>query len=254
MLTRTFTHIPGVGYVTEWRLWSAGVGSWSQALGMPHAPPGFSDERWDLLCATLENSMASLGAGDHQYFAHLLRARDHWRALPEFRQRIAYLDIETTGLNHWDSVTVVGVYDGVRTHTYVAGDNLDEFPEAIARYSLLVTFNGATFDLPFLLRRFGDIFDQLHIDLRYALGRLGHHGGLKAIEQKLGLQRGEAIADISGDDAVRLWYEYLRGSPEALELLIAYNRADVENLEALAELAYQKLWERTQSGPPGADR
>lgn len=252
MLTHTFVHLPKIGYVTESRLWQAGADSWHDALALPQAPGGISAERWDLLCAMLDSSISSLAAGDHQHFAKLLRARDHWRAFPDFRRRVGYLDIETDGLTQWNEVTVVGIYDGTRTHTYIAGDNMDQFPEDVGGYALLITFNGATFDLPFLRRRFGDIFDQLHIDLRYVLGRLGHHGGLKAIERRLGLRRDDAIADISGEDAVRLWREHQRGSAEALELLVAYNRADVENLEVLMDIAYQRSWQRARGGTTGA--
>ncbi len=243
MLTHTFVHVPKVGYVTEQRLWGAGAETWMDALALPGPPGGFSAGRWELLCDTLQSSLLSLQSGDHRYFCGCLHPRDHWRAYPEFRSRVAYLDIETDGLDSHNQVTVVGVYDGRRTRSYVAGENLDQFAEDIGRFAVLVTFNGATFDLPFLRRRFGNIFDQLHVDLRFGLARLGLHGGLKVIERRLGLQRGEDIADISGEDAVRLWHEYRRGSGEALQLLLQYNRADVENLEPLMEIAYRRLWE-----------
>ncbi|MCE5218902.1 ribonuclease H-like domain-containing protein [bacterium] len=252
MLTHTFLHVPGIGYTTEQRLWQRGVHSWTDALALPGPPRSFSASRWELMQDIVEGSLRSLAAGDHRYFAQLLHARDQWRAFPEFRQRVGYLDIETDGMDFYHSVTVVGLYDGVRTHTYVAGDNLDQLAEDLHGYSLLVTFNGATFDLPFLRRRFGDIFDQLHIDLRYALARLGHHGGLKAIERRLGIARKDEIAGLMGEDAVRLWHEYQRGSSEALELLVEYNRADVENLETLMELAYGALWRHATEGSPAS--
>lgn len=244
MLTRTFLHIPGVGPVTEARLWRGGVEGWEKALGLPGPPGGFSAERWEMARQALAGSVRSLDAGDHRYFAGALPPRHHWRAFPQFRSRVGYLDIETDGLGPWSQVTVVGLYDGLRTRTYVAGDNLEQFPEDLRRYALLVTFNGATFDLPYLRRRFGNIFDQLHVDLRYLLGGLGYRGGLKSIERELGIRRPAEIADVDGEDAVRLWQEYRRGSAEALALLTEYNRADVENLEGLMALAYQRAWEK----------
>jgi uncharacterized protein YprB with RNaseH-like and TPR domain len=248
MLTRSFVHIPGVGQVTERRLWQAGIRSWPQALALPAPPPGFSVARWKLITDTLRESARNLSVGEHRYFARLLHAREHWRAFPDFRGRVGYLDIETDGMSASSRVTVVGIYDGRRTRTYVAGDNLDQLPEDLSQYALLVTYNGAAFDLPFLRRRFGEIFDQLHVDLRFCLGRVGYQGGLKEIERRLGVSREDAVQGLDGEDAVWLWREYQRGSQEALELLVAYNRADVENLEKLMEFAYHRLWEQLK-GP-----
>lgn len=248
MLRHSFVHVPGVGPVTERRLWQAGVHSWPHALALSHPAGGFSASRWRFVTDVLQESLRNLNAGEYRYFAGLLHARDHWRAFPEFRHRVAYLDIETDGMSAYSHLTVVGLYDGRRTHTYVAGDNLDRLPEDLSQYALLVTYNGASFDLPFLRRRFGDIFDHLHVDLRFCLGRLGYHGGLKQIERSLGVARDEAVQYLDGEDAVRLWQEYCRGSQEALDLLVAYNRADVENLEALMEFSYHRLWQQLQ-GP-----
>ncbi|MFQ6133001.1 MAG: ribonuclease H-like domain-containing protein [Armatimonadota bacterium] len=241
MLERTFIHLPKVGPVTERRLWRDGIRCWQDFLQAGRIA-GISPERADLLKSHLGESCRCLADGDAAYFARRLPPPEHWRGYPNFRRRTAFLDIETTGLGPPHRVTVVGVYDGLRTRTYVAGDNLDQFPEDMAQYTLLVTYNGATFDLPFLRWQFPGLrFDQMHVDLRYALARLGLRGGLKSIEERLGLERNERIAGLNGFDAVRLWREYEAGSDESLDLLVEYNTADIQNLERLMELAYQGL-------------
>ena len=252
MLERTFVHIPGIGPRTERRLWDGGIESWAhfiaaapraQQAGLPMSPA-----RAALVARQLEECAGCLLRGDHAHFARALPCSEHWRAYPAFKTKAAYVDIETTGLGGRAYITVIGLYDGLRTRTYIAGENLDEFPEDIAQYSLLVTYNGATFDLPFIQRAFPRLtLDQLHVDLRYALGRLGLRGGLKAVEAKLGLERDERVAGLDGFDAVRLWHEYLDGSDESLETLVLYNTADIENLELLMEHAYNRLVSRCLS-------
>ncbi len=189
-------------------------------------------------------SLAALEVLDHPYFSSCLPPREHWRAFERFRRSATYLDIETTGLGSWAEVTVVGLYDGVKTRTYIHGENMDELEEDLARFGLIVTYNGATFDLPFLRRRFRRVeWNHLHLDLRYPLRRLGLRGGLKSVERAVGLKRSPDIAHLDGFDAVRLWQEYQAGSDEALDLLVRYNTADITNLEVLAERVYAQLSE-----------
>ena len=71
--------------------------------------------------------------------------------------------------------------------------------------------------------------------------RLGYYGGLKATERVVGLQRTDETQGLSGSDAVDLWTLYERGDEDALDLLLAYNREDVEHLRPLADLAYRRL-------------
>jgi len=74
------------------------------------------------------------------------------------------------------------------------------------------------------------------VDLCYLLRRLGLTGGLKHVERQLGISRRPEVKGLDGLDATRLWREYRRGSREALDLLLTYNKEDVVNMEAL--LAY----------------
>ncbi len=81
---------------------------------------------------------------------------------------------------------------GEKSKTYIKDINLDDIVEEFSKYRLLVSFNGARFDLPFIKSEFPEIeFKQLHIDLMYPLRRIGYNGGLKNIEKLLGISRSE---------------------------------------------------------------
>jgi uncharacterized protein YprB with RNaseH-like and TPR domain len=245
MLTRSFIHLQGVGSTTEARLWQRGATDWEEFLRVRDGL-GMSPGKLDYWSGCIEESRRRLAAGDSRYFARSLAPRDQWRAFPEFKDRVLYLDIETTGTGGDDDVTVVGVYDGREMRQYVRGLNLHRFPEEMADCRLLVTFFGSGFDLPVLRRAFPDLrFDVLHIDLCYALKRLGYSGGLKNVETALGISRDKNTAGLSGWDAVRLWYEYRQGNGHSLARLLAYNEADVVNMERLMAIAYEGLRERT---------
>jgi hypothetical protein len=108
------------------------------------------------------------------YFADHLPHNQYWRFFPEFRESTAYLDIETTALDPWlHSITVITLYDGKQIFSYIQGKNLDDFAKDVQKYSVLVTYNGRRFHLPFMAMYMGLKLNQVHIDLRYILGSLG---------------------------------------------------------------------------------
>jgi uncharacterized protein YprB with RNaseH-like and TPR domain len=232
MLQRTFCHLHGIGPGTERQLWGQGLHSWDHIDEATLAR--LSSARRSRLLEGCERSRRALAAGDAAWFAERLPSSERWRLFSAFQQGAAYLDIETTGLDAGrDHVTTVAVYDGIEVRVFVRGDNLDDLPAWLDRYPLLVTYNGATFDLPFLRQQLGIPLDQAHIDLRYVLASLGYRGGLKACERALGLDRGD-LAEVDGYLAVLLWHDYRRsGDPRVLETLLAYNVADVLNLAAI---------------------
>jgi uncharacterized protein YprB with RNaseH-like and TPR domain len=242
LLRETFLHIPGVGYRTEERLWRSGIRTWDD-FSAARRPTRIGSRLARRIDEELGRSAEALRRGRHRYFASRLPPRDRWRAWKDFRRDAVYLDIETTGLSIGRSaLTVVGVYDGRRTRSFVQGENLEDLPRALPRAKLLVTFNGSSFDVPFLRKAFPRLcLDQLHVDLVHPLRRLGFFGGLKSIEAETGISRSDETAALRGSDAVRLWHAYQAGNEEALELLLEYNRHDAANLEPLAEFAYEAL-------------
>ncbi len=251
MLTATFLPAQGIGPIAERRLWEVGVLSWEDALRAAPSDLPLNAQQRDALLPLLPEWIARLAADDYAYFARLLPATEHWRAVPQYMNRVGFLDIETNGQYGADSITVIGVYDGDESRLYLKYRDLEAFAEDASRYALWVTFFGTGFDLPFLRRRFPDMtFDQFHVDLCPLLRRLGFKGGLKRIERQIGIAREDGVAGLSGYDAVRLWREWRQNKNRAaLDLLLEYNRADIENLSLLLAFAYGRM--KAASGFPG---
>ncbi len=88
-------------------------------------------------------------------------------------------------------------------------------------------------------------FDIPHFDICFGSKRAGFKGGLKKLEAELGIQRDENVRKFDGYYAIKLWEQALKGSSDARELLIAYNREDTVNLYRLADIIYQRLRELT---------
>lgn len=244
MLEHTFSHIPGIGPKTERRLWDAGILSWDRALSDPLP---FSAPRTAILRQHVRESMARLEQNDTRYFYQSLSTSEQWRLFTAFRDSIAYLDIETTGLSApGDHITTIALYDGQAVHTYVHGQNLHEFAQDIEQYKLLVTYNGKSFDVPFIRNDLGLPMEHAHIDLRYVLASLGYKGGLKGCEKRLGIDRGNLV-EVDGYFAVLLWKDYVAtGDQRTLDTLLAYNVLDVINLETLLVIAHN---EKLMEGP-----
>lgn len=247
MLHRTFIHIPGIGRQTELDLWEHGIRSWDDAERFEKRFGATGARLQHKLDEYIPPSREALRRKDASFFNRLSALGESWRMLPEFVDRCAYLDIETTGLSQvFDTVTVVGLYDGRRYEAFVEGKNLDELPDRLRGYCGLITFNGSRFDLPFLKASFPELpVPSLHIDLLWATRKLGIKGGLKVVEEKWGLRRPSQVKELSGRDAVILWAKHLRGDRCALEQLIEYNREDVVHLKPIAEIAYDKLSRQT---------
>ena len=257
MLRHTFCHLPGVAAGTEQRLWSAGLTTWDHALAGEGAKktPGRK-----LPADLLRESVQRHGVGDAAWFDARLPAAESWRLFADFRDRCAYLDIETTGMESYDLVTTIALYDGETIRTYVRGRNLEAFVNDVRAYKLLVTYNGKSFDLPILRRCLGCSLDQAHIDLRYVLAGLGVRGGLKSCERQLGVTR-PGLEEVNGYMAVLLWHDYQRKKDQrSLDTLLAYNVQDTVNLEALMVYAHNTHLGRLAApfaadyhlSPPGA--
>ncbi|HDP69666.1 MAG TPA: exonuclease [Actinobacteria bacterium] len=142
----------------------------------------------------------------------------------------AYLDIETS----FDGrITVVGIYRPSKNLVQFILPNITA--EAILDFlrgaEIVVTYNGSRFDLPVIEKHFDlnlmNYFESL--DLMYDCWRHNLYGGLKKVEEYLGINRD--LPGMNGYDAVMLWSRYeTYGDEKALEVLLKYNKEDVLNL------------------------
>ena len=244
MLRNTFIHVPGIGLKTEAALWSRGIATWEDYLNS-HGSGASSRLAHSRVPEYLVRSREALERRDARFFGRGLPHAGLWRMFDEFKSSTIFLDIETTGLSPlYHQLTVVGCYDGREYRPYIAGRDLPEIREALADASMLVTFNGTQFDVPFLLRKMPGLkLPPVHLDLRFLLRRVELVGGLKQIERDLGLKR-EAGGAADGREAVDLWYRYQRGDSGALRRLIRYNHDDTVVLEYLADHATALLRQR----------
>jgi len=244
MLNSSFLHIPSIGQKTEKKIWESGIKTNEEFVNLlpDSIPPRTRKKITNHIITSTSNSE------DPHHFYDNLPSSEQWRIFKRFQNSTAYIDIETTGLDSYrDEITTIALYDGENIKHYVNGINLNEFKDDILNYDVIVTYNGKTFDVPFIESFLNIEMEHCHLDLRYILKSLGYSGGLKSCEKQLGIGRGDDLDGVDGFMAVLIWNHYSRrNDKKALETLLAYNIEDVLNLEYLMITAYN---EKIQSLP-----
>lgn len=247
MIRRSFVFLPSIGRATERRLWSRGATTWSEFLS-GDCITGFSKKRKDDLDSRLTEAQGFLDDKRSEYFCGLLPSTEQWRLFDELREGAAYLDIESDGVGPGSIVTMVGILHKGRMTTLLRGRDLDQgaIIKALEGAKMLVTFNGSSFDLPMISHEFPFSVPRVpHYDLRHVCPKAGFHGGLKSVEQQIGIARPQELEYVTGEQAVYLWHLWNRkGNQNALNLLTKYNAEDVRNLEPLADKVYSIMREK----------
>jgi len=247
-----FLGAEGIGETIERRLWEQGVTRWAE---FTRECDGVGTTRAERIESFIEGGQRAVDEGDVSFFDRRFPGGCRWRLYETFSDQACFFDIETTGLDQRTSVvTTVSIHQDGETRTLVRGDDLtdENLRAAFDDAGLLVTFNGARFDVPFLESKFAVDLDRPHIDLMPTCRKVGLSGGLSAVEGQLGISRD--LPDIDGREAVRLWREHERGVDGALERLIVYNREDTVNMVDVLEETVEALDERVfpdgQREPP----
>lgn len=247
MLEATFQCFQGIGAEGEQRLWERGCLCWQDFRN--GAGESFSTQKQKLVHGQLNEAESALNSGAADWFLNRLKGVAALRVLREFYTDTLFLDIETTGLDHFAEVTSIATWRNGQAKCFVRDINLSDFLYELPGTRLLVTYNGKRFDLPFLRREFDIELTKPHLDLMYPLRAMGFRGGLKACERLLGFQR-RYSEGTDGMEAVYLWYDWSElGHEDALKRLVVYN---VEDTYSLAWLAASVIG-KSMAGYPIAD-
>jgi len=241
MIKHSFVFLEKISQAKEKSLWKQGIKDWPSFLkiekikGIPPLKKSYYNRK-------IQEAQQALLDGNSAYFVGKLAAKEMWRLYDYFKEECGYLDVE---IDSYGKIVVVGIsHYYYSTNFFVQGANLEKniLEKELQKYKLLVTFNGGAFDLPRLRKQFGISLFIPHIDLKPLCAKLGMKGGLKEIEKQLNLKR---PAHLYGNP-VELWKAFhASGDREYLELLLEYNREDVENLKAVMGKVYGKMKEKS---------
>ena len=239
-LASSFSFIPGVGSKTEELLWLKGIFTWDDAISMLDVT-GITRSKKDVIEEYLLKAFDAVERNDIDFFATNLPKVDHWKLYECFKDNTVFLDIETSGLSlYYDYITLVGTSNQYSQAFFLKDNNFKELNDHLINCQILVTFNGTTFDVPFLKKEFPGLqLPSVHLDLRYLLRSVGMPGPLKVVEKRLGIERPNSLSEMNGREAVVLWRRFLNGDDGALETLLEYNTYDTANLVYLLDYCCQ---------------
>lgn len=176
--------------------------------------------------------------------------------------KVAYLDIESSYVGRYTDdrlfkdfkhhmLTVIGIrtLDGTNdSFVQLVGKEITKatLMQALEGVDRLVTYNGRSlpdtikdyigFDFPVIAAQLGVVLDKefKHTDLCPECWKAGLWGGLKGVEQTLGLKR--QVPGKHGKWADETWKKYEASKDERyLNELLAYNKEDVYMLRRVEE-------------------
>lgn len=179
---------------------------------------------------------------------------EFYKTLPN--RNFCFYDIETTGFSGaYNKVVLIGVLyldkNKLIIEQFFSEDDNDELNvllsalNLMSKFDTLISYNGDTFDIPFINKRLKHLKQEVYIDKKNSLDLLKvvrknksilnlNDCKLKSVEKSLGIHR---IDQISGKDSVKLYEEYLLNPNNALlETILRHNYDDIYYLPQLLNI------------------
>lgn len=241
MIKESFVFLEKCGARKERSFWKQGIKDWQDFI-RGEKVAGIATAKKEFYKRKIREAQQALSEENAAYFVGKLPSKEMWRLYSYFKEDCCFLDIET---DSYGNVVLVGISNYYNTNTFVKGFNLEKslLEKELAKYKLLVTFNGSSFDLPKLKKQLQLGIKMPHIDLKPLCVKLDLKGGLKEVERILDLKR---PAHLYGNP-VDLWKAFhASGDREYLELLVDYNKEDIENLKGVMNVVYRKMREKVR--------
>jgi len=239
MIQESFVFLEKCGPGRELSFWKQGIKDWQEFLGREKVV-GIAAAKKEFYNRKIREAQQALSEDNAAYFIGKLPAKEMWRLYSYFKEDCCFLDIET---DSYGNIIIGGISNYYNTNTFVKGFNLEKnlLEKELAKYKIIITFNGSSFDLPKLKKQLRLEVGMPHIDLKPLCVNLGLKGGLKEVERILNLKR---PAHLYGNP-VELWKAFhASGDREYLQLLVDYNSEDIENLKGIMNVVYKRMREK----------
>lgn len=105
-LYNSFTFVKGIGLKTESKLGKLGITCWDD-VRKKNRPSVFPKQKWDAIWDGVSSIKGALEVLDISRLTDLIPKMQRWKMTPSFVERIAYVDIETTGLSYFFNPVVI---------------------------------------------------------------------------------------------------------------------------------------------------